>query len=278
MGRAPAALVEDALLKVAAFVAFAVLAAAPAATAESAVVRATVDRQVVGLGDPFLYVVEVHGPPDSTVFAEPGPFVAESPPKRSVSDGGKVVRIEQRLICLDRGCAADGRRRRVALPPVRVISGGARILGAPVTITIEPRVPVTAVKESRVRYRFDDTVRPAGGPSRAAIVALVLLAVVCVAAAAFLLAPGVTRRRTADSGESLRGGLERALRLLRESARRPVPDRRRAADYVARAAETRGSDVAVVDATRVAWSKHDPQPPEVTALADRVETTLGNAS
>jgi hypothetical protein len=266
--------VEAALLKIAALVAFAVLAAAPAAAAESAVVRATVDPQVIGLGDPFLYVVEVHAPADSTVIAEPGPFVAATSPTRSVSAGGTVVRIEQRLICLDRGCAPDGRRRRVALPPVRVMSGGVRTLAAPVTITLEPRVPATAVKESRAHYRFDDTVHPAGGPSRAAIVALVLLAVVCVAAAAFLLAPGVMRRRTADSGESLRGGLEHALRLLRESARRPVHDRRRAADYVARAAE---SDVAVVDATRVAWSKHDPQPPEVTALADRVETTLGNA-
>jgi hypothetical protein len=47
---------------------------------------------------------------------------------------------------------------------------------------------------------------------------------------------------------------------------------------VARAAETRGSDVVVVDEIRVAWSEPDPQPPEVTALADRVETTLGNAS
>jgi hypothetical protein len=188
------------------------------------------------------------------------------------------VRIEQRLICLDRDCAPDGRRRRVALPPVRVLSGGVRTLAAPVTITLEPRVPATAVKESRARYRFDDTVRPAGGPSRAAIVALALLAIVCVAAAALLVAPGVKRRRTTGTGDRLRGGLEHALRLLRESARRPVPDRRRAADYVARAAETRGSDVSVVDATRVAWSKHDPQPPEVTALADRLETTLGNAS
>jgi hypothetical protein len=67
--------VEDELLKVAALVAFAVLVATPAAAAENVVVRATVDRQVVGLGDPFLYVVEVHGPSDSTVFAEPGPFV-----------------------------------------------------------------------------------------------------------------------------------------------------------------------------------------------------------
>jgi hypothetical protein len=270
--------VEDELLKIAALVALAVLVATPAAAAENVVVRATVDRQVVGLGDPFLYVVEVHGPSGSTVFAEPGPFVVTAPPRRSVSDGGKVVRIEQELICLDRGCAPDGRTRRVALPPVRVVSGGVRTLGAPVTITLEPRVPETAVKESRARYRFDDRVRPAGAPSRAAIVALVLLAIACVAAAALLVAPGVIRRRTTDSRERLRGGLEHALRLLRESARRPVSDRRRAADYVARAAGARGSDVAVVDATRVAWSEPDPQPPEVTALADRVETTLGNAS
>jgi hypothetical protein len=250
----------------------------PAAAAESVTVRATVDRQVVGLGDPFLYVVEVHGPPGATVFAETGPFVAASPPRRALSDGGKVMRIEQRLICLDRGCAPDGRSRRVALPAVRVVSGGVRTLAEPVTITLEPRVPEAAVKESRARYRFDDTVRPAGAPSRAAIVVLALLAVVCLATAAFLVVPGSRRRRTADSGERRRGGLERALRLLRESARRPVSDRRRAADYVARAAGTRGSDVAVADARRVAWSQPDPQPPEVTALADRVETTLGNAS
>jgi hypothetical protein len=270
--------VEDAILKIAAFVAFAVIVATPAAAAESVVVRAAVDRQVVGLGDPFLYVVEVRGPSGSTVFAEPGPFVLTAPPRRSVSDGGKAVRIEQRLICLDRGCAPDGRRRQVALPPVRVLSGGVRTVAKRVTITLEPRVPETAVKESRARYRFDDTVRPARAPPRAAILALVLLAIVCVAAAALLVAPGIKRGRPTDSGDRLRGGLERALRLLRESARRPVSDRRRAADYVARAAGTRGSDIAVVDARRVAWSKPDPQPPEVTALADRVETTLGNAS
>jgi hypothetical protein len=71
-----------------------------------------------------------------------------------------------------------------------VLSGGVRTLASPVTITLEPRVPETAVKESRARYRFDDTVRPAGAPSRAVILALVLLAVVCVAAVALLVAPG----------------------------------------------------------------------------------------
>jgi hypothetical protein len=190
------------------------------------------------------------------------------------------VRIEQRLICLDRACAPDGRPRRVALPPVRVISGGVRTLARPASITLEPRVPETAVKESRARYRFDDIVGPAAAPSRSVLVALVLLVIVCVAAAALLVLSGVMRRRSPEPKRLLWGGLglEHALRLLRESARRSVSDRRRAADYVARAAAARGSDVAVDDARRVAWSQSDPQPPEIIALAELVEAAAESAS
>lgn len=269
---------EDALLRIATLAAFAVLVAAPMASAESVVVHATVDPQIVGLGDPFLYVVEVRGPSGATVFADAGPFVAATPPERSRSDGGKRVRIEQRLICLDRGCAPGDRPRRVALPPVRVISGEARTLAPPATIMLEPRVPETAVKQSRARYRVDEAVRPAAPPPLKALVGLVLLVIVCVAGAGLLVAPGLVRRRSTSAGERVRDELERALYLLRESARRPVSDRRRAADYVARVAGARGSDLAVGDATRVAWSKPDPQPPEVNALADRVETTLTGGS
>ena len=107
--------------------------------------RATVDRDVVGLGDPFLYVVEVHGPPDMRVFAEAGPFVVAARPSRSRSNAGTVVRIEQRLICLDRGCAPGEGRRRVALPPVRVKTGQVQSLAPPAKITLAPRVPESAV-------------------------------------------------------------------------------------------------------------------------------------
>ena len=269
---------ESAPLRIPALLALAMLLAAPARAAESVVVRASVDPPVVGLGDPFLYVVEVHGPSDIRVFADTGPFVVETPPRRSRSDGGKLVRIEQRLICLDRACAPDGRRRRVALPAVRVVSGGIRTVATRTTIELEPRVPDTAVKESRARYRFEDTVRPAAVPTRFALVGLVLLAILCVAAAALLVVPGALRRRSTERGSHRSGGLEHALRLLRESARRPVSDRRRAAGYVARAAKARGRDVAVDDARRVAWSQPDPQPPEVIALAERIETAPEHAS
>ena len=268
---------EDALLRIAALAVLALILPMPAAAAEGVVVHATVDQDLVRLGDPFRYVVEVQGPSEMTVFADAGPFAVLSPPVRSRSDGGRTVRIEQRLICLDRGCAPDKTSRRVALPPVRVRSGAVQAVATPATITLAPRVPESEVKASRARYRFDDAVPAAGTPSRWALVALVLLALVCVAAATLLVLPGAIRRRT-RSRERFRGGLEHALRLLRESARRPVPDRRRAADYAARAARARGGEVAVDEATRVAWSRPDPQPPEVTALADRLETTLGSAS
>jgi hypothetical protein len=73
------------------------------------------------------------------------------------------------------------------------------------------------------------------------------------------------------------GGLERALRLLRESAGRPAPDRRRAADYAGRAAAAeRGGAQLSDDASRVAWSPPDPEPTDVGALAERIETALGS--
>jgi hypothetical protein len=55
-----------------------------------------------------------------------------------------------------------------------------------------------------------------------------------------------------------------------------VPDRRRAADYVARAVGHDGAEPAAEDARRLAWSAPDPQPPEIVALADRVEATSGS--
>jgi hypothetical protein len=48
-----------------------------------------------------------------------------------------------------------------------------------------------------------------------------------------------------------------------------VPDRRRAADLVAREAGT-------VDATRVAWSRHDPRPQDVEELARQIEAAAGS--
>jgi hypothetical protein len=59
--------------------------------------------------------------------------------------------------------------------------------------------------------------------------------------------------------------------LLRESAARETPDRRRAVSHVGRIG---GEPDLALDAARVAWSRGDPSPTEVAALADRVERTV----
>lgn len=248
-------------------------AAVPAAAADRVVVRTRLDRQSVGLGQPFLYTVEAQGPSRMTVLAGIAPFVAVAPPKRSQSEGGRLVRIEQRLICLDRACAPDKRARRVALPIVRVTGVGSQAPAAHATVTVVPRVPEAAVKASRARYRFDDHVRPASAPWGIAVGVLVALAVGSVAVAGLLLVRGARRAPAAGAlRRGTPGGIAYAIRLLRESARRPVPDRRRAADYVARTVGHDSRDTAADDARRLAWSAPDPQPPDVVALADRVET------
>jgi hypothetical protein len=252
-------------------------AVAPRALAANGVqVRASVDVAVVGLGDPFVYTVEAHGPSDLRVVADTGPFVAVAPAKRTHE--GDVVRVEQRLICLDRACSPGNDPRRVLLPRAVVISGGSRTLASPVAITVRPRVPASAVTAARVQYRVEDHVRPASAPWWLAVAVLLLLALASLAAAVTLVARSRRRADGVASHARAQRGLEHALRLLRESAQRPVPDRRRAADYVARTVAERGREPVADDATRVAWSATEPAKPAVEELADRVETTLGSGS
>lgn len=254
-------------------------AAAPTALAARTVqVSASVDIAVVRLGDPFVYTLEAHGPSDMRVVADTGPFVAVAPAKRRRTHGGEVVRIEQQLICLDRGCSPGKDPRQVLLPRALVISGGSRTLAAPAAITVRPRVPASAVAATRARYRVQDQVRGVSSPWRLVVAALILLAVASLTAAATLLARSLRRSDGAASLARAQRGLEHALQLLRESARRPVPDRRRAADYVARAVAEGGGDVVAAEATRVAWSATEPATVAVEELADRVETTLGSGS
>ena len=189
------------------------------------------------------------------------------------------MRIEQRLHLPRPGLRArQPDAARLRFRRVRVISGGGsdarRLRSRSRSCRACRRLP------SRHRARataFDDT-RP---PCRRAVRAHAIAAL--VAARRRLRSPPrrcsslpacVRRRDDRCRRVAAPGGLAHALRLLRESARRPVPDRRRAADYVARAAARRGSDSAA-DAIRLAWSAPDPQPPEVAALADRVEATTG---
>ena len=61
--------------------------------------------------------------------------------------------------------------------------------------------------------------------------------------------------------------LRRALRLVRESAGRAPPDRRRALDHLA---ATLGDVPPAARATRLAWSRPEPEPEPTLAVADEV--------
>jgi hypothetical protein len=261
----------------AALVAFVV--AAPAAAAAVPEVHATLDRRSAGLGDPIRYTVEARARTSGTlrVIADTGPFAVVSAPKttRSRSGGVAVVRIEQTMICVDRGCAPGAKPRTVSLPPARASSDGASAVARAPAITIAPRVPASVVAASRAAYRGQTGVLPATtSVPPAALAAVLAAAAVALVAFALLLVARELRRRQVHGvdGPSV-GRLELALRLLRESAGRPAPDRRRAADFAGRAAAL--PEVAE-DATYVAWAPPDPEPADVGALAERIETAVGS--
>ena len=254
------------------------LAAAPNAAA-AIEVHATVDARSVGLGDTFRYTVEAKAASGNrlVVVADPGPFLVVSAPTTTRTDDGgtAVVRTEQTLMCVDRGCAPDARPRRVRLPVARVLSGGASASAAPVAITVVPRVSARAVAAARAAYRRQVGVAAPSTRIAPGVLAALLIAgaVLLVACAVLLLSRELRHpRRRAVRGAAV-GSLERALRFLRESAGRSAPDRRRAADYAARAAG--GAEVAA-EATRTAWAPPDPGPADVDALADRIENALGS--
>lgn len=222
------------------------------------VVQASVHPAQVGIGDTFQYVVVAKGlsGAQARVVADPGPFELARP--SSVHRDGDTVRVVQTLVCVDRSCAPGDTARRVTLPAPRAGS----TVGAAQAVTVVPRVPAQAVAAPRAVYREQTQVPGSAAPFVAVAVVLVIAAVLLALTGAALLA--VRRRPEADARGPL--GLADALRLLRESAARPVPDRRRASDLVARLA---GS----AEATELAWAPPPPEPSDVERLAERVGGT-----
>jgi hypothetical protein len=218
-------------------------------------VTARVQPSSVHFGDPFQYVVEAHG--SGRVIADPGAFEVIGAP--STSRSGDTVRVTETLICLGRGCVPNDGPRTVALPAPRAGS----VTGAPVSVTVVPRVTAAAVKHGA--YVEQKDVAPVTAQLGLAAGVVIALSVALVGVAAVLL----WRRRRAQIAAAGWTGtrLELALRFLRDSAGRPVEDRRRAADFASRA--TRGP--VADEATRLAWGPPAPGPADVGRLADDVE-------
>jgi hypothetical protein len=244
-------------------------------------IRADVGPSTVGVGDTVTYVVEARleasGLDRSSVrvFADTGPFAEVGPAKTTRETRGStvVITLEQRLACLDLACAPVDKTRRIRLPAAQVTarrSGGpeATMRAVPVTIAVEPRVSRSAVAAASPPYR-QQTSLPAPSPRSGRLVALLTIATAVLLLAAVILAVLALRpRRTSRPREE---DLVRALRLLRESANRPAPDRRIAADLVSRLVGAAGATSLADDAAHLAWSERAPDPAATDTLAQRAE-------
>ena len=161
--------------------------------------------------------------------ADPDPF-------DRLSDG--------RLACLSDACAN------------RTVSVGG------VTVKVLPRVTAKEVAARQPRYRAQTALPPTAGDEP--VDELLFGGAVVLALCAAALAASALRSRR---GHAPVDRLLRALRLVRESAQRDPPDRRRALDHLA---ATLGDAPPAQHATRLAWSRPDPEPEPTLAVADEV--------
>jgi hypothetical protein len=148
-----------------------------------------------------------------------------------------------RLACLSDACAN------------RVVSVGG------VTVRVLPRVTAKEVAARKPAYRAPTAVEAAPGDGPADELLFGAAAVLALGAAA-LAAFGLRGRRRIPVDRLLR-----ALRLVRESAERAPADRRRALDHLA---ATLGDAPPAERATRLAWSRPEPEPEPTLAVADEV--------
>jgi len=163
---------------------------------------------------------------------------------QNAADTGPFDRLpDGRLACLSDACAN------------RVVTVGG------VTIRVLPRVTPAQVAARKPAYRAPTAVAAAAGDGRADELLLGVAALLALGAAA-LAASELRERRRLPVDRLLR-----ALRLVRESAERASPDRRRALDHLA---ATLGNAPPAEQATRLAWSRPEPEPEPTLAVADEV--------
>ena len=247
-----------------------VAAGAEAATAPPPSVAASAPR-TIGFGDAFDYVVEATVPASDAETAEltagVGPFTVldAKPIERERRGDATVIRLVRRLACMDEGCVGRARSQHIVLPAPVVVVGSRSRAGTGAAITVRGRIalpPPSPGPPDPDLFQADTTIPPATGRSPTTVFWALATAAVVLLLAALLLVAG-TRRRTVASDDPL----ARAIRLVRESAGRPEPDRRRAADLLARTALERDRAPLAADARRIAWAPAAPAARTVEDLA-----------
>ena len=186
----------------------------------------------------------------------------------------ELVAITVPVACLSGPCVTHSGVTTIALPPVRATVSG--LDGRPEHASgawprLRVRSRVTAADLAAAQPPFEAYASPPPPTYRVSPGALAtlldVLAALCAAGAVALAAWQAAiraRRRPARRGD----GLERALRLARESERLPVPQRRRALGLLARLLVRDELSSAASD---LAWSERTPEPADLEALVSAIE-------
>ena len=241
-------------------------------------ITATASPDAPLFGDPFEYVVVVTTDPGAaatvSIADDVGPFARVAPTRteRSVADGVATTTLTETLACLSMACMStspDG--RLVRLPQARAVVRGAGIEATPAIVRVGTRVPAPEVSAARPPFTRPERLPAVGyrvSPAALETMLLVVGFALLVGAALGLSVPAVQRRRRAALVATAADPVARAVRLLRESANRDAADRRRAAGLASRVVDR--PDLSL-DAATIAWSRPEPDAPDATSLADRVE-------
>jgi hypothetical protein len=238
-----------------------VLTAALALAAPAAAATTALSPNPARFGD--VVTATLVAPAGAEVQAEFGPYAPVVPPKRSSTT------ITYRLQCLNEGCVPP---KTVHFPPARV--DGARVAWP--AFRVVGRVPDSALAKSPPGWREQKAFAAPSYRIRPGLLAALLVAAAALlaAGAVALVTVELRRRRRLEEQRiaDARPPLERALALLRESERRPAPDRRKALALVSR--ELPPDDALQETATALAWRRGDPGAKPIDELADALEEEL----
>jgi hypothetical protein len=232
----------------------------------------------------------------ATVFL---PFTPAGPTTFTRRDAGSFTRLHWHypLLCVDQGCTHPGARRRLVLPPARIVYrplGGLaqRIVVRWPVVAVDSRLDSDSLKRTRAFFdappwRGDVVSLPAvsyGARPAAVEAGLIAAGILLLGLGGFLVARAVGRPLPGP-GEWRRPRrrvppLERAL-LLVERARESgaAEERRKALERLARELGTTGADELAGDARELAWAEPDPEDEatgELTTAVRRLLSGRGN--
>lgn len=194
---------------------------------------------------------------------------------RTVDGRLETVTVRVPVACLTDPCVARAGANGIALPRLRasVASRGGSLDAVAVQwprLRVGSRVAAADLASATPRFALDAAPGRPGFrlPPAMLLPALGALAAACAAGALALLLLELDRLRRARRPAP--GELERAVRLVRESARRPAADRRRALGLLGRLLRARDAALGSA-ADDLAWSESGPDGERLRELLERVE-------